>query len=122
MKWLPELFQSIVLQMKDTLRIVRSALLTPKRCSRSIYDRAPRIGEMREEVITELGFARALRRDRSFRRYTYHTTGDVRRVTEYAVFVQGQTERWRAVSVRWLRFRSTIPGPLYDEKHDRLPS
>lgn len=107
------LFQSIILQMKDTVDrtigiIDASGLVVA--CTD-----LPRIGEMREEVIAELGFAGEMVR---FGGYTYHTTGERSARLEYAVFVQGEDELARsicsivAVSVNNIK-------TLYDEKHDK---
>ena len=99
MEMAARLFQSIVLQMKDT--VDRTIGIVDASGAVVACTDLPRIGEMREEAITELGFAGEIVR---FGGYTYHTTGDRASRLEYAVFVQ--------VSINNIK-------TLYDEKHDK---
>lgn len=85
MEMASRLFQSIVLQMKDT--VDRTIGIVDASGAVVACTDLPRIGEMREEAITELGFAGEIVR---FGGYTYHTTGDRSSRLEYAVFVQGE--------------------------------
>ena len=71
MEMASRLFQSIVLQMKDT--VDRTIGIVDASGAVVACTDLPRIGEMREEAITELGFAGEIVR---FGGYTYHTTGD----------------------------------------------
>ncbi len=75
----------------------------------------PRIGEMREEAITELGFAGEIVR---FGGYTYHITGERSTRLEYAVFVQGEDELARSICSLVAVSINNIKT-LYDEKHDK---
>ena len=96
MEMASRLFQSIVLQMKDT--VDRTIGIVDASGAVVACTDLPRIGEMREEAITELGFAGEIVR---FGGYTYHTTGDRASRLEYAVFVQGEDELAR--SIEYLR-------------------
>ena len=92
MEMASRLFQSIVLQMKDT--VDRTIGIVDASGAVVACTDLPRIGEMREEAITELGFAGEIVR---FGGYTYHTTGDRASRLEYAVFVQGEDELARSI-------------------------
>ncbi len=70
MEMASRLFQSIVLQMKDT--VDRTIGIVDASGAVVACTDLPRIGEMREEAITELGFAGEIVR---FGGYTYHITG-----------------------------------------------
>ena len=92
MEMASRLFQSIVLQMKDT--VDRTIGIVDASGAVVACTDLPRIGEMREEAITELGFAGEIVR---FGGYTYHITGDRSSRLEYAVFVQGEDELARSI-------------------------
>ena len=79
MEMASRLFQSIVLQMKDT--VDRTIGIVDASGAVVACTDLPRIGEMREEAITELGFAGEIVR---FGGYTYHITGERSTRLEYA--------------------------------------
>lgn len=107
------LFQSIILQMRDmvdrTIGIV-DASGTVIACTD-----LPRIGEMREDAITELGFAGETVR---FGGYTYRSASNHSAKLEYAVFVQGEDDFARSICAVVTVSISNIKS-LYDEKHDK---
>lgn len=111
MEMASRLFQSIVLQMKDT--VDRTIGIVDASGAVVACTDLPRIGEMREEAITELGFAGEIVR---FGGYTYHTTGD--RASRHAVFVQGEDELARSICSLVAVSINNIKT-LYDEKHDK---
>ena len=113
MEMASRLFQSIVLQMKDT--VDRTIGIVDASGAVVACTDLPRIGEMREEAITELGFAGEIVR---FGGYTYHTTGDRASRLEYAVFVQGEDELARSICSLVAVSINNIKT-LYDEKHDK---
>ena len=113
MEMASRLFQSIVLQMKDT--VDRTIGIVDASGAVVACTDLPRIGEMREEAITELGFAGEIVR---FGGYTYHTTGDRASRLEYAVFVQGEDELARSICSLVAVAINNIKT-LYDEKHDK---
>ena len=113
MEMASRLFQSIVLQMKDT--VDRTIGIVDASGAVVACTDLPRIGEMREEAITELGFAGEIVR---FGGYTYHTTGDRTSRLEYAVFVQGEDELARSICSLVAVAINNIKT-LYDEKHDK---
>ena len=113
MEMASRLFQSIVLQMKDT--VDRTIGIVDASGAVVACTDLPRIGEMREEAITELGFAGEIVR---FGGYTYHTTGDRSSRLEYAVFVQGEDELARSICSLVAVAINNIKT-LYDEKHDK---
>ena len=116
MEMASRLFQSIVLQMKDT--VDRTIGIVDASGAVVACTDLPRIGEMREEAITELGFAGEIVR---FGGYTYHTTGDRASRLEYAVFVQGEDELARSICSLVAVSINNIKT-LYDESTTRLPS
>lgn len=107
------LFQSIILQMKDT--VDRTIGIVDTTGAVVACTDLPRIGELREEAVTELGFAGESIR---YGGYTYRAVADRATRFEYAVFVQGEDElassicALAAVSVNNIK-------TLYDEKHDK---
>ncbi len=107
------LFQSIILQMKDS--VDRTIGIVDASGAVLACTDLPRIGEMREEAVTELGFAGEIAR---FGGYTYHSTGDRTTRMEYAVFVQGEDELARSVCSLVAVAINNIKT-LYDEKHDK---
>ena len=113
MEMASRLFQSIVLQMKDT--VDRTIGIVDASGAVVACTDLPRIGEMREEAITELGFAGEIVR---FGGYTYHITGDRSSRLEYAVFVQGEDELARSICSLVAVSINNIKT-LYDEKHDK---
>ena len=113
MEMASRLFQSIVLQMKDTVN--RTIGIVDASGAVVACTDLPRIGEMREEAITELGFAGEIVR---FGGYTYHITGDRSSRLEYAVFVQGEDELARSICSLVAVSINNIKT-LYDEKHDK---
>ena len=100
MEMASRLFQSIVLQMKDT--VDRTIGIVDASGAVVACTDLPRIGEMREEAITELGFAGEIVR---FGGYTYHTTGDRDELARSICSLV-------AVSINNIK-------TLYDEKHDK---
>ena len=113
MEMASRLFQSIVLQMKDT--VDRTIGIVDASGAVVACTDLPGIGEMREEAITELGFAGEIVR---FGGYTYHITGDRSSRLEYAVFVQGEDELARSICSLVAVSINNIKT-LYDEKHDK---
>jgi len=107
------LFQSIILQMKDSVN--RTIGIVDASGAVIACTDLPRIGEMREEAVTELGFAGEIVR---FGGYTYHSTGDRTTRMEYAVFVQGEDELAGSVCSLVAVSINNIKT-LYDEKHDK---
>lgn len=107
------LFQSIILQMKDM--VDRTIGIVDASGAVVACTDLPRIGEMREEAITELGFAGEMVR---FGGYTYHSTGERSTRMEYAVFVQGEDELSRSICSLIAVAVNNIKT-LYDEKHDK---
>lgn len=107
------LFQSIVLQMKDTVdRVI--GIVDASGAVVACTDLS-RIGEMREDAITELGYAGDMIR---FGGYTYRMVGDRSTRLEYAVFVQGEDELARSICAMAAVSINSIKT-LYDEKHDK---
>lgn len=113
MEMASRLFQSIILQMKDT--VDRTIGIVDASGAVVACTDLPRIGEMREEAITELGFAGEIVR---FGGYTYHMTGERASRLEYAVFVQGEDELARSICSLVAVSINNIKT-LYDEKHDK---
>ncbi len=107
------MFQSIILQMKETVE--RTIGIVDAGGTVIACTDLPRIGEMREDAITELGFAGEMVR---FGGYTYHTTGDRSTRLEYAIFVQGEDELARNICAVVAVAVNNIKT-LYDEKHDK---
>ncbi len=107
------LFQSMVLQMKDTVdRVI--GIVDATGAVVACTD-LPRIGEMREDAVTELGYAGDMIR---FGGYTYRMVGERNTRLEYAVFVQGEDELARSIcSMASVSINSI--KTLYDEKHDK---
>ena len=118
MEMASRLFQSIVLQMKDTvdrtIGIVDASGAVVHAPTCPALARCGRGGGGRE-AITELGFAGEIVR---FGGYTYHTTGDRASRLEYAVFVQGEDELARSICSAVAVAINNIKT-LYDEKHDK---
>ena len=110
MEMASRLFQSIVLQMKDT--VDRTIGIVDASGAVVACTDLPRIGEMREEAITELGFAGEIVR------FGGYTTGDRASRLEYAVFVQGEDELARSICSLVAVSINNIKT-LYDEKHDK---
>ena len=100
MEMASRLFQSIVLQMKDT--VDRTIGIVDASGAVVACTDLPRIGEMREEAITELGFAGEIVR---FGGYTYHITG---RLGWNMPFSCRARMSLRAASVRLSRYPSII--------------
>ena len=113
MEMASRLFQSIVLQMKDT--VDRTIGIVDASGAVVACTDLPRIGEMREEAITELGFAGEIVR---FGGYTYRPVADRTTRFEYAVFVHGEDENARSICSMATIAISNIKT-LYDEKHDK---
>ena len=86
------LFQSIILQMKDT--VDRTIGIVDATGAVVACTDLPRIGEMREDAVTELGYAGDMIR---FGGYTYRSVADRSTRFEYAVFVQGEDELARSI-------------------------
>lgn len=107
------LFQSIVLQMKDT--VDRTIGIVDATGAVVACTDLPRIGEMREDAVTELGYAGEMVR---FGGYTYRSVADRSTRFEYAVFVQGEDELARSVCALASVAINNIKT-LYDEKHDK---
>lgn len=107
------LFQSIILQMKDSVN--RTIGIVDASGAVLACTDLPRIGEMREDAVTELGFAGG---DIQTGGYTYHSTGDRATRMEYAVFVQGEDEMARSICSLVSVAINNIKT-LYDEKHDK---
>lgn len=107
------LFQSIILQMKDT--VDRTIGIVDATGAVIACTDLPRIGEMREDAVTELGFAGEMIR---FGGYTYRSVSDRATRFEYAVFVQGEDELARSVCSVVSVATNNIKT-LYDEKHDK---
>ena len=92
MEMASRLFQSIILQMKDT--VDRTIGIVDATGAVVACTDLPRIGEMREDAVTELGYAGDMIR---FGGYTYRSVADRSTRFEYAVFVQGEDELARSV-------------------------
>ena len=107
------LFQSIILQMKDT--VDRTIGIVDATGAVIACTDLPRIGEMREDAVTELGYAGDMIR---FGGYTYRSVADRSTRFEYAVFVQGEDELARSVCALASVAINNIKT-LYDEKHDK---
>lgn len=107
------LLQSIVLQMKDT--VDRTIGIVDATGAVVACTDLPRIGEMREDAVTELGYAGDMIR---FGGYTYRSIADRSTRFEYAVFVQGEDELARSVCSLIAIAINNIKT-LYDEKHDK---
>lgn len=107
------LFQSIVLQMKDT--VDRTIGIVDATGAVIACTDLPRIGEMREDAVTELGYAGDMIR---FGGYTYRSVSDRSTRFEYAIFVQGEDELARSVCSLGAVAINNIKT-LYDEKHDK---
>ncbi len=107
------LFQSIILQMKDT--VDRTIGIVDATGAVVACTDLPRIGEMREDAVTELGYAGDMIR---FGGYTYRSAADRSTRFEYAVFVQGEDELARSVCSLAAVAINNIKT-LYDEKHDK---
>ena len=107
------LFQSIILQMKDT--VDRTIGIVDATGAVIACTDLPRIGEMREGAVTELGYAGDMIR---FGGYTYRSVADRSTRFEYAVFVQGEDELARSVCALAAVAINNIKT-LYDEKHDK---
>ena len=107
------LFQSIILQMKDT--VDRTIGIVDATGAVVACTDLPRIGEMREDAVTELGYAGDMIR---FGGYTYRSVADRSTRFEYAVFVQGEDELARSVCALAAVAINNIKT-LYDEKHDK---
>ena len=107
------LFQSIILRMKDT--VDRSIAILNATGTVIAYTDLPRIGEMREDAVTELGYAGDMIR---FGGYTYRSVADRSTRFEDAVFVQGEDELARSVCALASVAINNIKT-LYDEKHDK---
>lgn len=108
------LFQSIILQMKDTVdRVI--GMVDATGIVIACTD-LPRIGEMREDAVTELGYAGDMIR---FGGYTYRMVGERSTRLEYAVFVQGEDELSRSICMMASVAINSIKT-LYDEKHDKV--
>lgn len=113
MEMASRLFQSVVLQMKDT--VDRTIGIVDATGAVVACTDLPRIGEMREDAITELGYAGDMIR---FGGYTYRSVADRSTRFEYAVFVQGEDELARSVCSLAAVAINNIKT-LYDEKHDK---
>lgn len=113
MEMASRMFQSIILQMKEA--VDRTIGIVDASGAVIACTDLPRIGEMREEAITELGFAGDMVR---FGGYTYHTTGDRSTRLEYAIFTQGEDEMARSICSLVAIAINNIKT-LYDEKHDK---
>lgn len=107
------LFQSIVLQMKDT--VDRTIGIVDATGTVIACTDLPRIGEMREDAVTELGYAGDMIR---FGGYTYRSIADRSTRLENAVFVQGEDELARSMCSLACVAINNIKM-LYDEKHDK---
>jgi carbohydrate diacid regulator len=107
------LFQSIILQMKDSVdRII--GIIDSTGAVVACTD-LPRIGEVREDAAAELGYAGEMIR---FGGYTYRSTSDSTTRFEYAIFVQGEDELARSTCSLVTVAINNIKT-LYDEKHDK---
>ncbi len=113
MEMASRLFQSIVLQMKDT--VDRTIGIVDASGAVVACTDLPRIGEMREEAITELGFAGEIVR---FGGYTYILRETVPRVWSMRYSWQGEDELARSICSLVAVSINNIKT-LYDEKHDK---
>ena len=113
MEMASRLFQSIILQMKDT--VDRTIGIVDATGAVVACTDLPRIGEMREDAVTELGYAGDMIR---FGGYTYRSVTDRSARFEYAVFVQGEDEMARSICSLAAVSVNNIKA-LYDEKHDK---
>ena len=113
MEMASRLFQSIILQMKDT--VDRTIGIVDATGAVVACTDLPRIGEMREDAVTELGYAGDMIR---FGGYTYRSVTDRSARFEYAVFVQGEDELARSICSLTAVSVNNIKA-LYDEKHDK---
>ncbi len=107
------LFQSIVLQMKDT--VDRTIGIIDASGAVIACTDLPRIGEMRDDAVAELSYVGDMIR---FGGYTYRPVADRTTRFEYAVFVKGEDETARSISGMAMVAISNIKS-LYDEKHDK---
>lgn len=107
------LFQSIILQMKDT--VDRTIGMVDVSGAVVACTDLPRIGELREEAVTELGFAGE---SIHYAGYTYRAVAERSTRFEYAVFVQGEDELAESVCALAAVAVNNIKT-LYDEKHDK---
>lgn len=107
------MFQSIILQMKDT--VDRTIGIVDAAGAVVACTDLPRIGEMREDAVTELGYAGDMVR---FGGYTYRSASDHNTRFEYAVFVQGDDELAKSICSMAAVAINNIKT-LYDEKHDK---
>lgn len=107
------LFQSIILQMKDT--VDRTIGLIDATGAVIACTDLPRIGEMREDAAAELSYVGDMIR---FGGYTYRPVAERSTRFEYAVFVQGEDETARSICALATVAINNIKT-LYDEKHDK---
>lgn len=107
------LFQSIILQMKDT--VDRTIGIVDATGTVIACTDLPRIGEMREEAAAELSYVGDMIR---FGGYTYRPVAERSTRFEYAVFVQGEDETARSICALATVAINNIKT-LYDEKHDK---
>lgn len=107
------LFQSIILQMKDT--VDRTIGIIDATGAVIACTDLPRIGELREEAAAELSYVGDMIR---FGGYTYRPVAERNTRFEYAVFVQGEDETARSICSLATVAINNIKT-LYDEKHDK---